>query len=123
MPASHHLICIRSLSVTFADYSEGYEIGETDGSGSGGGGAPPGVPPPVYADDTVYYGPPATEAAVFTDPHTGQVYYGKLNPFRIPSILITKANIVGIRSVDNNRMMGLDFRYLLTLTLITTKVI
>lgn len=45
------------------DYSEGYENGETDC----------GVPP---YDDTVYYSTPAE--AVFTDPNTGQVYYGEL---------------------------------------------
>ena len=45
----------------FLDYSEGYENGETDCG--------------VAYDDTLYYGP-STEA-VFTDPNTGQVFYGK----------------------------------------------
>lgn len=45
------------------DYSEGYETEN-------------GLPPQSY-DDTLYYGPPAE--AVFTDPNTGQVYYGKFN--------------------------------------------
>ncbi len=50
------------VPLIISDYSEGYENGETDS----------GVPP---YDDTVYYGPPAE--AVFTDPNTGQVYYGE----------------------------------------------
>lgn len=50
----------------FTDYSEGYENGETDGG--------------VHYDDTVYYGAPP-DAAVFTDPHTGQVFYGKFSNY------------------------------------------